>query len=203
MSGLTYKTAVIATHGRNVPAGEYVKECSAQMEFLRPYVNEGSRVLEFGSGIGGNLISIAPLIRSGLGIEINRGYIRIARRLINGLQINNLTFLDFDGQNLPYLSERPSVIFSIGVFERLVKPKAINLLEQLAALLGSNGSLAVYFLSERARDTTFTSRLGPEAYTFWSRGEIRGVLLGLATPLSILSVEEWPCADVFVCRKST
>lgn len=201
ISGLTYSTAVIATHGSKVPPTQYVKDCSAQMQFLRPYLTPESNVLEFGSGIGGNLLALAGSIRSGIGLDVNLGYLHIGRRLARSLGIRNVKFQHFDGMTIPTPEEPPSVVFSIGVFERLTKPEVVNYIGQLAKFLSHHGYLAVYFLSVRARDTEFTTRLGPDAYTYWSLNEAMASLHRLTTSLSIVNVLKWRYADVVVCKK--
>ncbi|MEM3845818.1 MAG: class I SAM-dependent methyltransferase, partial [Candidatus Parvarchaeota archaeon] len=117
LSGVSYRTAVIATHGFYVPKGRYLEETKNQMLPLLKYFNNTDRVLEFGCGIGGNLIGISDNIKEGLGIDINPLFIFQANKLKRMTGKKNIDFISYDGKKFPMLGKFNS-IYSIGVFER-------------------------------------------------------------------------------------
>lgn len=191
-------TAVIATHGSYVSKNEYLKVKRAQMnEFIDIIKNKS--VLEFGCGPGGNLFSIKGDIQRGVGIDINPGYIKIANKLKVSNAIRNLDFLTYDGIhfNLPD-NFAPNVIFSIGVFERIPKRLVIEYIKSFKGMLQPGDGIIVYFLSERARNSIFTKRLGNQAYVFWSEREITEIFTTLG--ISIEYCRKWRFADVYVLK---
>lgn len=176
LSGISYSTAVVATHGRPTSWQGYLRECSAQMEILDRYIAMSKEILEFGCGIGGNLVSVGSKVQKGWGIDVNRGYIRIARRIALKANATNLTFIKYDGHKIPEVFfHRIDTAISIGVFERISKSKVYDLLLQLSNTLTTNGTLIVYLLSDRAKGSVFTQTLGDDAYTFWSDNEISSI----------------------------
>ncbi|MCI4347528.1 MAG: class I SAM-dependent methyltransferase, partial [Thermoplasmata archaeon] len=67
LSGWTYPTAVLATVGRVLTPDGYLRLAAAQMARLRPWIPPAARVLELGSGLGGNLQALHRQVRSGVG----------------------------------------------------------------------------------------------------------------------------------------
>src|SRR5579859_6952403 len=92
-SGVTYPTAVLATSGRLLSRSDYLAACQHQMDALRPFWFHRSRVLEFGSGLGGNLLSIAPYVGCGVGLDVNRWFTRLAKSLQRSTAATNLQFV--------------------------------------------------------------------------------------------------------------
>src|SRR5215831_17542977 len=89
---------------------------------MAPFADEFDgrpRVLEFGCGPGGNLLALRPRLSSGVGVDINPGYIRHARRLARRGSGPRLDFLAYDGRALPPIGPAVDRVFAFGVFERL------------------------------------------------------------------------------------
>jgi len=63
LTGLTYATAIIATHGKYVSKDKYLEEGKDGMPIFYKYFNSQSIVIEFGCGMGKNLFGIADKIR--------------------------------------------------------------------------------------------------------------------------------------------
>lgn len=190
LSGLTYPTAVIATHGRYVPYKKYLSECSNQMRLLEDYLSSSTVILEFGSGLGGNVVSIHNRCQLVYGVDINSHYIRIAKRNAKKIKAANVEFVVYNGRDVPQMRERPVTVFSLGVFERIPKDKVRSYLKELCEMLTEDGRLILYFLTERARKTPFTNRLGDDAYVYWSELELRELMVYLG--LSIYDWKRWP-----------
>ncbi len=173
MSGISYRTAVIATKGGYGPPTEYLRWCRQDtLAAVGRTLSKGNamRVLEFGCGIGGNLIALCNEIREGVGLDVNKGYLRIARRLAEEMGCANLRFWSYDGQNLPGLGTF-DLEFSLNVFERVPKERVRRYLRWMAGSLVKGGVMVAFFLSTDARGTAFTRRLGDSAYVFWDRAE--------------------------------
>jgi len=198
LSGLTYASAVAATRGRFASAQDYLGESEQQMEPLIPYLR-GARVLEFGCGLGGNLTSMTNLINAGLGVDVNAGYIRIARKIADKCGAGNVAFKVYNGKSLFPLGSF-DFVFSVGVFERLPKPLVESYVTDLTGSVLSSGHLGLYFLMQRALGTTFTRWLGDSAYTFWTEPEVVRLLhsCGLQPTEKI----DWGhFADFWICQR--
>lgn len=188
LSGLSYRTAVLATHGSFESPDGYLDACRRQMSAFRGMYNPRSRVLEYGCGLGGNLIAIGPGVDSALGLDVNWLYLRHARRLSRSFGAKNIEFKSLSRSNS---LSRPASIdfaFSIGVFERLPRESVLAAVRQLLACLTGSGVLAAYFLNDRARGSPFSSRLGDDAYVLWSDEEIRS----LVEEASGLIIDKYP-----------
>lgn len=200
LSGLTYTSAVLATRGRILSVDDYLRESETHTSILRPYLSTDCRVLEFGSGIGGNLIVNKGRFGFGVGIEINSGYLRIARTLSRRENAGNVEFLHYNGTEMPEHG-RFDVVFSIGVFERLPKSDVSRYVHGLMQSLRPGGWLILYFLSTRAKGTKLTSCLGDEAYTFWELDEAAGLLHSAGSATQPVAVHSTPTSDVHIVRK--
>ena len=176
LSGISYPSAVIATHGLLESPREYLSSCGRQMSFLRPLLEPSAEVMEFGCGLGGNLIAISPLIRTGTGLDINELYLRQARRLAGKAGCANLSFIRPHARRDERDRDTFDLIFSIGVFERIPKSTVAPLLAGLSTRLRPGGALCIYFLTVRARRTSFTRILGEDAYVYWDRSEVLTLL---------------------------
>lgn len=179
VTGWTYPTAMLATRGKILSVTSYLGSSKTQMEQLASLLTHGTRVLELGCGLGGNLLSIASLVEAGLGVDINPGYIRLARRLAAQLSIRNVEFAPSNLSQTRIREFRPSLVLSIGVFERLAATRVRDLLRDACAALAPEGKMALYFLSNRARSSTFSRLLGDENYVFWSESDARRLLRAL------------------------
>lgn len=176
MTGLTYPTAVYATNGCIRTRSDYLDFCRSQMEPLLPFFPHDCTVLEFGSGLGGNLMAVSRLASVAFGLEVNQLYVRMASRIAQSLGKTNVTFQTYDGRILPKFPFTLDLIFSIGVFERLRHDEVANYITQLKTLLRPGGVTLLYFLSAQAAETTFVRRLGADAYSSWDKDEVRSLL---------------------------
>jgi SAM-dependent methyltransferase len=174
-SGLTYATSVIATTGSYGTREQYLASMAARMKQLRQWFHPTDRVFEFGSGLGGNLIAVAPEIRLGYGVDINPLFVRRANRLANLAGARNVEFVAYDGVSIPYRYP-VDVVLSIGVFERLPKPLVRSYLKQFRRLMPGGGTLLLYFLTVEAIRSGFGRVLGGDAYVPWERSEILDAL---------------------------
>ena len=198
-TGLTYTTAVIATNGYYVKRDDLISLGRNENLSLLKYLSKEKLLLEFGSGIGKNLFAISSYIKTGYGIDINPFYCRIAMRLAQRYEINNVKFLHYDGETFPELPKF-DIIYENGVFERLPKDRVrryLNLLRN--KLLLPEGLMILYFLSGNARNIGFTKRLGDESYVFWEKREIEEIVNKLHP--DTIEVQEWPMA--YVCILSS
>ena len=196
VSGFTYPTAVIATNGYYVDKQKLIQIGREENESLLQYFDRSDTILEFGSGIGKNLIALSNYITFGYGIDINPYYCEMARKLAKRFGIKNLQFYQYDGSNFPKLPKF-DVVYENGVFERIPK----NLVAKYVAALRENfladrGKMILYFLRENAKQTGFTKRLGDSAYFFWTKDEIINMTTNLG--LKEIDLQTWPMAYVYI-----
>jgi Methyltransferase domain len=192
LSGVTFPSAVYSTHGRVVTGSDYLSWCGNQMDRLLRGYGRPARALEFGSGVGGNLIAAAHRFDSGLGIDVNRLYLAWARGLARFKGVGNVRFEPYDGVTISTRTAPFSLVFSIGVFERLPHSTVESYVHQLANLTDDIGTLALYFLMSEALDTNFVRRLGKAAYAPWTDGMVRS----LAERLGLTVLESRPWAEL-------
>lgn len=200
ISGLTYPTAVIATNGYYVDKQKLIQIGREENNTLLQYFDKSDTMLEFGSGIGKNLIALSNYINFGYGIDINPHYCRIARKLTKRFGINNLQFYQYDGSNFPSLPKF-DIVYENGVFERISK----NLVAKYVGALKENfladrGKMILYFLREDAKRIGFTKRLGDSAYFFWTKDEIVNMTTNLG--LKEIDSQTWPMAYVYILENS-
>lgn len=175
ISGISLATSIMATRGIYMNKGRYIEHSLKKVKLLGVPI-DNRRVFELGTGVGGNLISIANRIESGVGLDINKLFLYHARNLARAFHADNVKFLWYDGITFPHL-DKFDVIFSINVFERIPKNNALKILDQLIPLLDHNSILKIFFLSERARGTDFTKLLGDNAYVYWNLSELQEIFL--------------------------
>lgn len=175
LTGLTYTTAVIATHGKYISKKIYTSIGKDEIKNFLPYLSGNKTVLEFGCGLGKNLFCISNAITTGYGIDINPLYISLAKKLAKKYNFNNLYFLQYNGIEFPDIP-KIDVIFEKGVFERLNKTMVATYIKRLSEYLNKKGIIILYFLMERVRGTEFTKKLGDSAYVFWKHDEIESLL---------------------------
>ena len=170
LSGLSYYTAIRATRGHSLSKVDYIKESAEKThEFDLPL--PAKIVLEFGSGLGGNLISIAKSIELGIGIDINPLFVHQAKGLTKKFNCKNLKFFSYDGTNFPRLPKF-DLIFSVNVFERIKKDIVYDLIPKIVSLGNEECTYVLFFLNENAKGTKFTEFLGDDAYVYWSYNEL-------------------------------
>ncbi|MGB7124473.1 MAG: class I SAM-dependent methyltransferase [Thermoplasmata archaeon] len=158
------------------------------MSPLLPVALARRRVLEFGCGLGGNLISMSRRFDVGLGVDINPGFVGIARRLARRENAQNVSF-EVCGPYGPTDTARFNFIFSIGVFERLPTEVVRQCLSSLTRLMLPECAMATYFLTPSARGTAFTSLLGDGAYNYWSPEDVSS--LAASCGLRIANAADW------------
>jgi len=198
LTGLTYATAIIATHGKYVSKDKYLEEGKDGMLIFSKYFNSQSIVIEFGCGVGKNLFGIADKIKLGYGIDINPLYIRIANRLKKHYGINNIKFISYDGDHLPPIT-KADIILEKGVFERIPQSLVKKYIDQLKNnYLSENGIMILYFLMDKAKGSKFTKRLGDEAYIFWNDLQINRLLE--ECNLYATSIIKGEFADFYICK---
>lgn len=187
LSGLTYYSAVIATHGYFEPPSDYVASCKKQMDTFSSLIAGCTRIVEFGSGLGGNLIAVANLVSVGYGIDINPFYPRIAKRIARRVGVENVHFMTYNGRTVPRIVPAPDIIFSFGVFERLPKAVVRDYIAQLRDTLHPEGRMILSFLTVAALQTSFVNQLGADAYVPWTAEEIRRAARDLRLELESLT----------------
>jgi protein-L-isoaspartate O-methyltransferase len=175
LTGLTWWTATVATRGRYLSTEEYLADSRTLVNRMHGLLQPHFTVLEFGCGIGGNLITISPQIDHGIGLDINRGFVRIAQRLARRCRARNVEFLAYDGSKFPKLPPF-DLIFSLGVFERIPKTIVDSYISRFQALLKPGGSVVLFFLHSGAVAAGVTRRLGSGAFVFWTREEVAGLM---------------------------
>ena len=189
ISGFNFYSAVYATKGSILSLNSYLQLCKDESEFIKPFLTEDSVVLEFGSGLGGNLLSMSNLIREGHGIDINSWYVHLANKIKDKLNAQNISFASYDGKTLPNFDVKFDIIFSMNVFERIPKKNVELYITQLVTLMKDGGRMFLFFLNESAINTTFVKRLGVDAYVFWSKEEIRNLCSSLG--LKVTEIMDW------------
>jgi len=198
LTGLTYATAIIATHGKYVAKDKYLREGKREMSIFSPYFNSQSSVIEFGCGPGKNLFGIADKIKLGYGIDVNPLYIRIANRLRKHSHINNIKFISYDGNHFPQIP-KADIVFEKGVFERIPESQVKKYINELKYnYLSDNGIMILYFLMDRAKRSKFTKKLGDDAYIFWNDLQINQLLE--QCNLYTISIINGEFADFYVCK---
>lgn len=120
LTGITYTTSVIATHGHFLSRKDYLLAGKQEMSILLSYFSNSKIVMEFGCGPGKNLFGIADKIAYGFGIDINGLYIRLAKKLAVKYAIKNLRFIKYDGTQFPEIG-KVDIVLEKGVFERIPK----------------------------------------------------------------------------------
>lgn len=202
VSGIVYPTAVYATKGKFMPVESYLNLCGKELSETVPVDLLADRpcTLEFGCGLGGHLISAGRSLSRGVGIDVNRGYIRIARRLTRRAGLLNLKFLSYDGENLPDI-DRFGLVVCLNVLERIPKTIVARYLNWISSQMNTGAWLVASFLHEGATMTRFVDKLGPEAYVYWNRDEVRDTLK--SANLAIVGSSDWNAiAHVVVARKA-
>jgi hypothetical protein len=170
-SGLTVPTALFATTGSAGSIENYLEGMRTRMLGLMSFIGDSSTLLDFGTGVGGNVLSIADRIRYGYGLDINSHYLRIADGIRRSRRIANVRFLHYEGRVVPVIPGI-TVVLAIGAFERIPKGQARILLSQLRLLVSEDGVLLIHFLTPEARNRGIGRILGEDAYAFWTRSEL-------------------------------
>lgn len=198
-SGLTYATAVVATTGSFCSRHQYLENMANRMETFTPWFKPTDSVLEFGCGLGGNIIGVSPRIRRGYGVDINRLFVRSASRLGRLAGADNLSFVGYDGRLVPRLYP-VDVVLSIGVFERLPKGLVVGYLSQLRRMLQPGGRMILYFLTDQAIERGFGRVLGRESYIGWQGDELERVFRELNLEVQVVLPRFLRAGDCYILR---
>ncbi|MCI4345242.1 MAG: class I SAM-dependent methyltransferase [Thermoplasmata archaeon] len=198
-SGLLEAAALFATGGSAGSIQEYVQSMEARWTPFGRWFTDAPRVLDFGTGLGGNLLGLRARVGSGLGIDVNPFYITRARRLAERYGARQLRFEAYDGVHLP-LEPPYDVILSTGTFERLSKPAVRRYAGLLAAALAPRGRFIAYFLTTSARERGFGRLLGQESYVFWEESELDSLVRSSGLKLEERIARFPTSGDVLVMR---
>ena len=201
LSGISFWTATIATTGSRMSIDDYINSSKASISQFLKYLQTDKIVLEFGCGLGRNLFAISDKIKYGYGIDINPLYIRLAKKIAKKYSFGNLNFFLYDGNNFPEEVPSADVILELNVFERLDKSSVEKCVLNLIAHLKPNGVVILFFLTDRAKGTEFTKRLGDSAYVFWSNDEIEKLLRRVK--LDTKELITVGVANIYVCEYPT
>lgn len=166
-TGLSLPSAMIATRGGLRTFQGYLAESRSQMAPVIPFVTHQKTVLELGCGLGGNLIVLSSHAGRGIGVDVNRRYLRLAEGLARRAGRHNTSFLRYDGVTVPLRRGTIDVSVCYGVFERLEHALVQALVGQLYRVTKPGGMARLFFLTNRARGTNFARFLGEDAYHFW------------------------------------
>lgn len=192
LSGLSLTTAMFATTGSWGSIRSYIGSMELRWDHFKDYVPANARVLDFGTGLGGNLLGLSGRIRNGVGLDVNRYFVRYAQRIAHQQGYANLSFTWYDGHRFPALGPF-DLVTSIGAFERIPKDAARTYLRALAGMTAPSGRLILYFLTPSARAQGFGRLLGTDAYVFWEDRELQEAFAA-AGLRSIASVRGYPTA---------
>ncbi len=198
LSGLNYWSACIATKGKLMTRQALLAHCEKEMKLIRPVFNKDDVVVEFGCGLGGNMIAVSGDVHEVIGVDINPFYLWHARRLSR--HYPNCRFRLLDGKKLPFADASVDAVCSWAVFERIPKPSVTAYLREFSRILKSRGRSAVYLLRPEAKDTGFTRLLGESAYIYFDREEAQALMAD--SGFTIEQFIDWPTAHVCLARKS-
>lgn len=200
ISGINLYSAIYATKGSLQTLNSYLELCKGESDFIKPFLTKDSVVLEFGSGLGGNLLSMSEYIKEGYGIDINSRYVHLANKIKNKLNARNISFKSYDGNTFPDFSNKFDIIFSMNVFERIPKRNVEFYIMNLERLMKDKGRMFLFFLNKSAINTTFVKRLGVDAYVFWSKQEISTLCESLGLRIEDIVLWKSKAFMVFISR---
>lgn len=124
---------------------------------------EGSRVLDFGCGIGRVALALAPHAAEVVGVDVSAGMVGAARR--RGGELENVRFEQTDGRALPFQDATFDLVLAVDSFPYLVKAGVLDeQLREIARVLRPGGDLLVFNWSYR----------GDEAVDAHEAAEARG-----------------------------
>lgn len=109
-----------------------------------------------------------------------------------------MNFFSFDGSNFPAGLPSADVIFELNVFERLDKSLVETYVRKLITHLRPTGVIILFFLTDRAKGTQFTERLGDSAYVYWTNEEIEKLIKSVK--LKTKELIPWDVANIHICE---
>jgi SAM-dependent methyltransferase len=134
-----------------------------------------------------------------VGLDISPGLLRLARRLGKGEK--KVSFIGYDGTTFPFETEMFDFVFSVGVFERIPKRLVERYLVEIQRVLKPDAKAFLYFLSHRAINTGFTTRLGSNSYFYYSQADSCSLIS--SSGMEVIRIITWPIADIVVATKSS
>ncbi len=197
LSGLTYWSAVKATRGRVMKRADLLRMCEERIAFIFPHLAPEHRVLDFGCGLGGVAVAMSRHAGEVIGVDINRLFIRHARRMARGR--DNCRFQFYSGQSLPFDDADFDVVCCWGVFERIPKPSVTDYVREFHRVLKPEGLAVVYLLRRNAEAIGLTDLLGVDAYVFFAQDEADRLFASAG--FKIQEYFQRPAAHVYLVRK--
>jgi len=188
----------MATKGKLMTRQALLAHCEEEMKLIRPIFKKDDVVVEFGCGLGGNMIAASGHVQEVIGIDINPFYIWHARRLSR--RYPNCRFKSFEGKKLPFADASVDAVYSWAVFERIPKPAVEAYLREFNRILKPQGRSAIYLLRPEAKETGFTRLLGEGAYIYFEREEVEALMANCG--FTIEQFIGWPAAHVCLAEKS-
>ncbi len=159
-------------------------------------VEDGSRVIEFGSGSGQLLAELAPKISAGLGIDQSETKISKALRLRDAQLLNNINFLNLELDDNFQSEERYDYAIASLFFHTLPEELAISLVQKMCAI---SSKVIICGFSNPATplqralvwlDQRFTSH-----YPYFKRYQRQGFLVGLLQKTGVANYQELDTFD--------
>ena len=80
------------------------------VDVVRQYLKPTDRVLDIGTGGGEIFLSLAPYFGEGIGVDQNPKMVETAQRNLSNLSIDNVTFLQMEGDDLRFDAEEFDVV---------------------------------------------------------------------------------------------
>lgn len=195
-SSISLRTALLATRGNPDLPGAYSASPALAKELVQ-WIPPHATVMEFGCGIGLNMLALADACTSIVGIEKSKGLLRLGRKLARN--VKNVSFLWYDGGRLPVKSEIFDFAFEVGVFERIDKSQVSYYISEIRRCLKHEGFAYLFFLSNRAAGTEFTRKLGDDSYYFFTDDEALHAVS--ASGMKVIRTIKKPKAVIIVAER--
>ena len=196
LSGLMYWSACLATKGKVMDKKAMLAHCENEIKFLFPHLKKTDKVLEFGCGMGGNVIAVSSHVSEVVGVDINPFFVRRARRLAHDRK--NCRFLSYNGGRLPFEDGEFDFVYTWAVFERIPKPMVTEYLRDFNRILKPGGRASVYMLRQHAAETNFTDLLGEDVYVYFEKEEVEHFMRDAG--FAIDEFVDWPMAHVCIAH---
>jgi|ERR1035437_54984 2-polyprenyl-3-methyl-5-hydroxy-6-metoxy-1,4-benzoquinol methylase len=92
--------------------------------YLKKFITRDTRFLEVGCGTATLTLSLAPLMKEFVGLDISTAAIELSRKHAEEMGVKNSTFVLGDCLNLPYTNEF-DVVWSQGLMEHFEHPEKV------------------------------------------------------------------------------
>ena len=200
LSGLMYWSACLATKGKIMDKKSLLSHCENEIKFLFPHLQTTDKVLEFGCGMGGNVIAVSPHTAEVTGVDINPFFVKRARSLAKSAGRENCRFISYEGGRLPFWDGEFDVVYTWAVFERIPKPMVAEYLRDFSRILKPGGRVSVYMLRKNAAETDFVDLLGDDIYVYFEKDEAEQFMKDAGFVVD--EFVDWPMAHVCVAHKA-